>query len=167
MSKWTGNVRLWNIFWGLFVAALVGGIIFVAVFVLPEALWWHNRRGLLVITSAKDLAISVESFRTEQGRYPQTAAEYRTLTRQGTPTMSLIDSIIDASKRAGCPLTEVVVAKEGFGRPGRPLLVISGQRGRVEIYPSGRIGVSACFRPRTDSPPPEWLVVLPNEPWPG
>lgn len=161
------KMQLRSIGVGVAVGLLVLALSFVAIFVVPHLYWHWNDRGLVVLSAATELARAVDSFHAEKGRYPQTVTEYRAVESYGNRATGLVDRIIHASEFVGCPLTEVIVPREGFEHPSAPLVVISGERGRIEIYESGRIGISACLLPRrVVRSPGDKLIILSNEPWP-
>lgn len=157
------------VFWTLIALAVAPVGLMLAWSLVSEAIWWQEHKGMVVLSPALGLAKAVEEFRAKHGRYPETIEEYVSLeftTASGNP-YSWVDSLMEMSKRIGCPLTDVVIPTRTPQGGQTPLIVISGRSARVEIYPSERIGLSRCFRPRDAETPPEWLVVLPNEPWPG
>ena len=153
----------------IWVLTAIGTVLlgmFVGIFVVPEVIHWREREGIFFVASpAVGLATHIKRFKEENERYPRTMEEYMSL-RAADNATPWVQRIMDGSRRMGRPLTDLLVPTTKQNSDQGPLVVISGESARVEVYPPGgkhTIGISRCFLP-ANSKPSGWLV-LPNESW--
>ena len=142
--------------------------VFMAVLILGGV--WFGTRGHgknpynLLLGHVAGLARKAELFNEKHGRYPHTIEEWSTV----TTSYGTIDGVLEASKRlpAECALSRVIVPGGQGPEDEVPLLVITGNSARVEIYrETRRFGMSRCLWMPGEPPDFEGVTVLANEPW--
>ena len=141
--------------------------VFMAVLILGGV--WFGTRGhgrspyTLFLWRVVTLAREAELFNEKHGRYPHTIEEWSTV----TTSYGTIDGVLEASKRlpAECALSRVIVPGGQGPEDEVPLLVITGNSARVEIYRGRRYGMSRCLWRPGKPPEIEGVTVLANEPW--
>lgn len=140
------------------VATAISSIILVccvvgfAVFVLPEWLWWSERRALHeVVLPARVLSCGAERFRAEHHRYPAGRSEYAALDAgTGSAHVGRIEGAV------GSPAA--FKARSALPHQYAAVAIWTGRRGSVELRAGGAVAVSPSLAP----PPrlrPAWLAV--------
>lgn len=113
----------------------------------------------LLLGYTVDLTKRAQSYREDNGRYPASVEEWRTLQVDGRPVM---DRVLECAERVGCPLPAVMVPPGTATNVAEPILVMRGTSGRIVIYGDGRVGLSRCLLDGWSPTPPSRIVVFPD-----
>ena len=143
----------------LTTAVLAVLVLAVAYSYVTEALWWRtHERFLRVCAPARELSLRVESLRpSSTDRWPTSDVIARLTDGSGR---TYIATIQEGARRVGVDLRQSDVTASKRDVTDAALLVLAGDKGRLEILAGGAVAVTASLAPEPRHRP-AWLRILP------
>jgi len=132
------------------------------VFLFEVDMRWHRASDPYahVALPARLLSLAAEEEHRQTGRYPASVAEFR---RLPTAVADHLSAIEYNASRYGFALPYIWVPRRS-AKAGGALLVLAGERGRLEILPRGDVSMTRRMAPGSaafaDGTPPPWLHII-------